>query len=334
MSVWPLKRVISILTSYPNWRRDLILGFYIENGPWCALWWYLLFSILEHPHNPKKMIFWSLSSSSWGLSHEQSYCPNEFAPPVSVLCFLRGTNHRFHPHSYAVWSPGRRSSLPLLAGALPKRMYFSRLPSSLLMIWPKYPRLYLSHWTQPDWLIQFIDDGYIRSFCSTCRVSSSILRQTHILKASILPLSSASSSMPLPYISTQRSQVIVLASSLSLWRCSYCMWHSVVSVFIFFPKPKSHKIGQSAKFSGKLDIYEWGWLWVKIQLCSNLGKQVLWSQKCQNCSFSNQSIENPKLHNISENQSFKSIKKGNMKGFPLFNLEKWLILSYFPSKLG
>ena len=51
-------------------------------------------------------------SLSWGLSRERPYCPTEFAPPVSVLCFLRSTNHRSHPHSYGVWPPGRRSSSP------------------------------------------------------------------------------------------------------------------------------------------------------------------------------------------------------------------------------
>ena len=39
--------------------------------------------------------------------------------------------------------------------------------------------------------------------------------------------------------------------------------------------PKSPKFGQSAQFGGGLDIYWWGWTWVKIQLRPNLGEGVL-----------------------------------------------------------
>ena len=50
--------------------------------------------------------------------------------------------------------------------------------------------------------------------------------------------------------------------------------------FIFFPnikfiysvwyQSKSLQLGQSAQSGNGLDIYEWGWNWVKIQLCLNL----------------------------------------------------------------
>ena len=46
-------------------------------------------------------------------------------------------------------------------------------------------------------------------------------------------------------------------------------------------RPKSFQFGQSAHFGGGLDIYEWGWTWVKIQLCLNLGEGMLRSQKCK-----------------------------------------------------
>ena len=63
----------------------------------------------------------------------------------------------------------------------------------------------------------------------------------------------------------------------------------------------------------------WGFqlLGIEIQLCPNVGEGALRAQKLKNCLFLNQSIENLKLYNISENQPLKLIKRGDM-GFPPF----------------
>ena len=70
---------------------------------------------------------------------------------------------------------------------------------------------------------------------------------------------------------------------------------------------------------------------VKIQSSSNLQEGVLRGQKCKNCSFFSQSIENQKLYNISKTQPPKSIRRGDM-GFSLLDLKKVLFLPYLSSK--
>ena len=48
---------------------------------------------------------------------------------------------------------------------------------------------------------------------------------------------------------------------------------------------KSFQFGQSVQFGGGLDTYEWGWIWVKIQLCCNLGEGVLRGEIRKICPF-------------------------------------------------
>ena len=48
---------------------------------------------------------------------------------------------------------------------------------------------------------------------------------------------------------------------------------------------KSVQFGQSAQLGSELDIYQWGWSGVKIQLCPNLGEGALSGQKLKNYSF-------------------------------------------------
>ena len=66
-------------------------------------------------------------------------------------------------------------------------------------------------------------------------------------------------------------------------------------IFYFFPPnikfiyfvwywPKWIQFGQSAQFGRGLDIYEWKWIGVKIQLCPKLGEEVLRGQKHKICS--------------------------------------------------
>ena len=98
--------------------------------------------------------------------------------------------------------------------------------------------------------------------------------------------------------------------------------------------PKLLQFGQSAQFGDELDICEWGWTWVKIQLFLNLGKAVLRGQKRKIRPYSNQSIENKKLCNTSKNQPPKSIRRRDMRIYPLFDLEKVLFLPYLPFKLS
>ena len=52
------------------------------------------------------------------------------------------------------------------------------------------------------------------------------------------------------------------------------------------------------------------------------------------CSFINQSMEDPKLFNMFKNQSSRLIRRGGTRGFPLFDLDRGLFLSYLSSKLG
>ena len=49
--------------------------------------------------------------------------------------------------------------------------------------------------------------------------------------------------------------------------------------------PKSVQFGQPAQFGDGLDIYEWGWVEIKIQLCPNLGEGVLRGKKPKICPF-------------------------------------------------
>ena len=44
-------------------------------------------------------------------------------------------------------------------------------------------------------------------------------------------------------------------------------------------------------------------------------------KKCKNCFFLSPSIENSKLNNIPENEFLGTIRRGDMRGFPLFDLE-------------
>ena len=109
--------------------------------------------------------------------------------------------------------------------------------------------------------------------------------------------------------------------------------------FYFFPEHWIHllclvQLGQSAQFGGRLDIYEWEWTGVKIQLYSNLEEGVLKDQKPKICFFLSQSTENQKLYNISKNQPPKSIRRRDMGFPPIFDRKKVLLLPYLPSKLG
>ena len=64
------------------------------------------------------------------------------------------------------------------------------------------------------------------------------------------------------------------------------------------------------------------------------GGGVIGGQKRKICPFLNQSIENEKLYNISKNEPCKSIRRGDTRISPLFDLEIVLFLPYLPSKLG
>ena len=98
--------------------------------------------------------------------------------------------------------------------------------------------------------------------------------------------------------------------------------------------PKSLKFSQSAQFGGGLDINEWGWTWVKIQLCPNLREGMLRGRKRKIRPFLTQLIENQKLYNISKNQPPKSIRRGDMEISPLFYLKKVLFLLLLPPEWG
>ena len=130
-------------------------------------------------------------------------------------------------------------------------------------------------------------------------------------------------------------------------RTSKCQFFAMSDIYfysIFSPNikfiytawygPKSVQSCQSTQFSGGLDIYEWGWTGVKIQLCSNLGEGMLRGQKRKICPFLSQSTENQKLYNISKNQPIKSVRKEDMGFLLLFDLKKVLFLPYLPSKLS
>ena len=62
---------------------------------------------------------------------------------------------------------------------------------------------------------------------------------------------------------------------------------------------------------------------------SQLGEGVLRGQTPKNFSFLSQSIENPKLYDISKNQPSKLIRRGDIRDFPIFDLEKRLLLTKF-----
>ena len=79
---------------------------------------------------------------------------------------------------------------------------------------------------------------------------------------------------------------------------------------------KSLKFIPSTQFGDGLDIYKWGWPWIKIPLRPNLGEMVLRDQKRKNSFFLSQSIENSKLYNISKNQLLKLIRKVDVRVRP------------------
>ena len=56
--------------------------------------------------------------------------------------------------------------------------------------------------------------------------------------------------------------------------------------------PKSFQFGQSAQFGSGLDVYEWGWTWVKIQSCSILEEGVLRGQKLKIFCFLRRLVKN------------------------------------------
>ena len=93
------------------------------------------------------------------------------------------------------------------------------------------------------------------------------------------------------------------------------------------------QFGQLAQFGDGLDIYEWGWPWIKIQPSPNLKEGVLRDQKRKICPFLNQSIKSQKLYNISKNKLPKLIRRGDIGISPLFDLEKVMFLLYLPFKL-
>ena len=73
----------------------------------------------------------------------------------------------------------------------------------------------------------------------------------------------------------------------------FCFLFSNISIIYYaWYWTKLLQFGQSAQYGGGLNIYKWEWTWVKIQLCANLGKGVLRSQKRKICLFLSQSIEN------------------------------------------
>ena len=73
--------------------------------------------------------------------------------------------------------------------------------------------------------------------------------------------------------------------------------------------------------------------WVKIQWCPNSKKGVLRGQKSKICPFFDQSIENQKLYNISENQSPKSIRRGDMGFLPFLTSKKCCSSSISPFQI-
>ena len=84
-----------------NWNRKL--NAMPKNSPFRSC---KLEKDFSPPNYRKRSMFGydiQLSSSSWGLSRERPYCPNEFVPPVPALYFLCSTNCWSHPRSCGVW---------------------------------------------------------------------------------------------------------------------------------------------------------------------------------------------------------------------------------------
>ena len=79
-------------------------------------------------------------------------------------------------------------------------------------------------------------------------------------------------------------------------------------------------------------LEEWGRLWIKIQLCTNLAEEVLRGQKHKNCFFLSQLLENPKLYNIFKNQPSWSTEIWGV--FRLLDFEKRLFFPHLPTKLN
>ena len=62
-------------------------------------------------------------------------------------------------------------------------------------------------------------------------------------------------------------------------------------------------------------------LWVKIQLCPNLGETVSRDRNCKKCSVLDQSIDDHELYNLSKNQPLKAIRSGDIKFSSFFTLK-------------
>ena len=62
-------------------------------------------------------------------------------------------------------------------------------------------------------------------------------------------------------------------------------------------------------------------LGLKIQLCPNSGESALRGKNSKICLFLNQLIENQQLYTMSKTQSPMLIRRGEMKGFLLFDFE-------------
>ena len=78
-------------------------------------------------------------------------------------------------------------------------------------------------------------------------------------------------------------------------------------------------------------IFDWVWLWVKIQLCSQR-EGVLGTKNCKNCSLLSQSKDNRKLYNISKNQFLRPIRKrGEIRVSHSLTLKKCCSSLVFPA---
>ena len=101
-------------------------------------------------------------------------------------------------------------------------------------------------------------------------------------------------------------------------------------IYFGWQRLKSLQFGQSAQFDDGLDTY----LQVEITLCQNSlmpsfgEKEVLMGPRRKNLLFLKPLMENSKLPNISKNETPRSIRRGDMRGFPHFDLKKG------PSKLS
>ena len=85
------------------------------------------------------------------------------------------------------------------------------------------------------------------------------------------------------------------------------IWHAHLEGILDVPFGSSHSLVPLWFY-----IFEWWWLWVKIQLCLIEGGRVelLRDKNRKSCSFLCQSIENQKLFYIYKNLSQRSITRG------------------------